>query len=783
MLALPLLVVAVQVTGAPELAARLALDPDVALAADGLRVDTRDGVARIGHTDGVRVAGELAGAAALQTDDGSALAPDVEWTTAPPVAARARLAFDPSRWRVVARARGEPLVLVGDAGVVIGARLDAAHNPALGRWGYLPFVLHAAVLRASGRTPGAFAEWPGAPVPHRALIVSWALSATVLGLALLAGFSLARRRARAEPNAYVRLLRPLTAPAVAAWSRPGIARPLGGFFLFLSATLLAMGPYLYITAMLVPSRVQPFPDVDGAWAPVEDLATLGYALVDFGLSLAFVQRFAEHRVSDPARAVRCLQLYVWWQLLTGFVLLVVAGGLACTFLPHTRYALFSRIVLVRTAMQVPGLLSLFTLFFQAAQRFDYQLGLDLLEKRLLFVALPIPLVLLCRALGRAHPAIGEPFGAILGIAAGQYAALLVTFAIGLRLYRRLGLPVGPLFHAGFDGATFRDMIKFGVGVVAGRAPYYLANAAEIAIVTALLPGYPAWLGIRQLIFGRLVFTLWFMLPFIDSGVPAFSEALAAKKLQLARYYVVRYLQFSNLFVALVIGFLLGAGRALILHGLSPEWRPAATYLPLALAVGAFLPAAWVSDALQKGAGRSGLDAGLLTVEQTLRVALFLVLIPRLGFAGIFVAILIAIALKVSAAWWVNHRYLLRLVAQPWSTFGAPALTGATWYVTLSTVALLLPKDAPSAIGLFVVAALCTFPLGFFVCGLVGGLDDAAVAELREAAELASIMRPVARRLTSIAAAGARRSPFRRPAPPLAADAAREADQIASLERL
>jgi O-antigen/teichoic acid export membrane protein len=502
-----------------------------------------------------------------------------------------------------------------------------------------------------------------------------------------------------------------------------------------------------------------------------------------GMSLAFVQRFAEHRVSDPARAVRCLQLYEWWQLLTGFVLFVVAGGLACTLLPHTRYALFSRIVLLRTAMQVPGMLSLFTIFFQAAQRFDYQLGLDLLEKRLIFVALPIPLVLFFRALGRAHPEIGEPLGAIFGIAAGQYSALLVTFVLGLTLYRRLGLPVGPLFHAGFDRETFRDMLRFGVGVVAGRAPYYLANAAEIGIITALLPGYPAWLGIRQLLMGRLVFTLWFMLPFIDSGVPAFSEALAARKLALARYYVVRYLQFGNLFVALVIGFLLGAGRALILHGLSPDWRPAATYLPLAVAVGAFLPAAWVSDSLQKGAGRSGLDASLLTIEQLLRVGLFYVLIPHLGFAGIFVSILIAIALKASVAWWVNHRFILRIVAEPWSTMGAPAVAGLLWYATLAAVARLLPDDAPHAIGLFVVGALCTFPLGFFVCGLVGGLDDAAVREIREAAELASIMRPVARRLAKIAAVGARWSPFRRPAPSLAAEAAREADEIAALERL
>jgi len=45
------------------------------------------------------------------------------------------------------------------------------------------------------------------------------------------------------------------------------------------------------------------------------------------------------------------------------------------------------------------------------------------------------------------------------------------------------------------------------------------------------------------------------------------------------------------------------------------------------------------------------------------------------------------------------------------------------------------------------------------------------------------MRPVARRLAKIAAVGARWSPFQRPAPSLAAQATREADEIAALERL
>lgn len=733
----------------------------------------------IGRADGVEVRGRRTDAAEVRGEDVAALAVDVAWASAPPVRARAVLVAD-GRWRVVARAGTDPLVLVGPGGVVIGAELDDPSNAPLRRWGYLGYVLDAARARAAGRAPPRFAEWPGAPVPGRGLAAAWALATGAWAILLSAGFVWARRRARREPDAHLRLFRALQAPARpthAAWTRPGIARPLGGFFLFLSVTLLAMGPYLYVTALLLPSRVQPFPDVDGQWAPVDEVAWLAWALADLGMTLAFVKGFAEHRVRDPARALRCAQLYVWWQLAGGLVLFAALGALACAVLPASRYALLSRVLLLRAAMMVPGVLSLFTVFFQAAQRFDYQVGLDLLEKRLLFVALPVPFILAFRA---AYA--DEAFGALAGIAAGQYAALVVTFAVGLVLYRRLGLPVAPLVHAGFDARTFREMARYGLGVVAGKAPFFLANAVEIVILTSLLPGYPAWLGVRHLIMSRLVFTLWFLWPFIDSGVPAFSEALAARKHALARYYVVRYLQLGHLFVALVIAFLVAAGPPLIVHALPVAWHPAATFLPLAAAAGLFLPAAWTSDALMKGAGRTGLDAAILTGEQALRIALFYVLVPRLGFAGIFVAILVTLAAKVACGWRLSHRLILRVEPHVATSVIAPLLTGVAVWALVAGAWRLLPGGAVSAVALFVTAALALFPLGFFLCGLIGGLDDAAVRETADAAELASFMRPVARLLARAARLGARLSPLRRPAPPLAEAAAREADELVALER-
>jgi O-antigen/teichoic acid export membrane protein len=689
---------------------------------------------------------------------------DIDWKTAPRVGARKRLSLKGDA-RVVAWAGDDPLVVVGPRGVTIAA--DPARNPALVRWGYWPWLLHVAAERAQGRDPGRFADWPGAPLVHRRWALGFAALLALLVALAATGFAWARRRARAEPDAHVRFFAALQQKAAPEWSRPGMARPLGGFLFFLSATVLALGPWLYLTAVVWPRWVQPFPEVDGAWGPVDEVCVLAWIVVDFGISTAFVQRFAQRRAGHPARALKAAQLYVWWEIAGGLILFAAGGGAACGILPHTPYALFSRVLLLRALLQVPGVLSLFGNFFQATQRFDRQLGIDFLQNRILIVVVPIGTVLLGRWLGR-HSSFGESWGAIAGLALGQYVALASTCAAGFVLFRRMGLPLGPLFHAGFDGETARDLLSFGSGIVAGKAPYFLANALELFLLTSLLPGYPAWLGIRQLLNSRFVFVLYFAFPFLDSGMPAFAEALAAHKHQLARYYVVRYLQWGHWFVAVVIAFLIGAGRPLALHALSAEWRPAAEYLPLAAAIGLLLPSAWLADSFQNGAGRAGLNATVLFLQQGLRVGLLWLLVPRLGFSGIFVALGLTWALKSGLGWWINHKLLLPLRFHPWTQIGAPLTAGGAFYALIAVAQQLMPP-----LPLFVAAALAAFPLGLFLLGLAGGLDGAALDELERAAELTSFMRPVARLLSRAARAGARLAP--RPPPPLAlaSDAERE----------
>src|SRR5436309_979514 len=115
-----------------------------------LAIAPLDGARVVGEVEGVRVVGRVESRAPVEPGDVDALAPDVAWASAPAVGVRARLALDGAGLRVVARAGGEPLIVVGPRGVVIAVALDDPSNRALLRWGYWPYVMHAAARHAEG---------------------------------------------------------------------------------------------------------------------------------------------------------------------------------------------------------------------------------------------------------------------------------------------------------------------------------------------------------------------------------------------------------------------------------------------------------------------------------------------------------------------------------------------------------------------------------------------------------------------------------------------------------
>jgi O-antigen/teichoic acid export membrane protein len=701
----------------------------------------------------------------------------INWESAPTEVTP--LATDATGLRVLVHSkRGDPLLLTAPGRVVVAF---APRGPVV-RWPYFNYLLHIAACDAAGTTPPSFAQWPGSPLPNGNGRIYIAAGLAALWLLAFLLYRLARRRGREQPDAADRFFAAANASRgdpkrEETWHRAGFARPLAGLLTVLAAMVILVGPYFALQS-LVATRVQPFPEADGLWRTTWDALWIAWLTFDLGTQTAFVKYFAEHRVAHPKDALADVQFYVWWQIFARAAEVTVLCGLALGWLPWSRYAIYAPFVAMYGAAASVGVFGVGKLVCQAIQRFDYFNLLDMAEFKLLYFVVPIPFVLAGRAWGAAHPMYGEAFGAALGLGLGQLGTNLVMMVLGLGVLKHLGLPLGPLFIAQFDRRIVKRQVWFGIKLTLGQEPYRLTQFVEALIIVRWLADFTYWLGIRDLLYGRIYWIFLFAWGFYQSAIPAFSEAVGAGKQRLTQYYIARYFQFGFLFTAAVFSLLVAVGPTFIHGALGQQWWRASDFLVLAVAQGLLTAPAWIADSLQQGAGRPGINTVVMLIEQACRVLLLLFLIPRMQFAGIYVATLIAMTIKMVLAWSINHVRIVPLRIPPWTVIGAPIMAGVANYGVLwLAVRVFAPAQWITVLALFFAAGAISFVVTFFACGLVGGFDAAALDELRQAAEMSALVRPLCRVLAGAGRLGARLSPLPTRQLALAAEAAVEAQAI------
>jgi hypothetical protein len=202
------------------------------------------------------------------------------------------------------------------------------------------------------------------------------------------------------------------------------------------------------------------------------------------------------------------------------------------------------------------------------------------------------------------------------------------------------------------------------------------------------------------------------------------------------------------------------GDRFILGALGPDYARAIQFLSVLALVGATQYPAWFSDRLQEGTGRPHLLMWMLIMEQTLRIILMLVLVPRWGVWGLVAAFTVAILTKCIVGWWVNRRLILSFRIHWWQTAASPALAALVNYLLLRGLGSVIwsPNQWASVL-LFFVAVLPSLPVYCFCNGLFGGWDDGGLTELRRAVGMSSLGKPVAWLIYKASVLGARLSPL------------------------
>ncbi len=495
----------------------------------------------------------------------------------------------------------------------------ASFNPQIQEWAYFNYLIYHLVERAAGQDPLSFADYPVSPVPHTSeRNVLLGLMALIV-VTTFSIFFLVRRYSLKHPEELDHIVSDRTKFQVheenSEWEKVGFHRPLGGFLVALTIGLILFIPLIIYQNLILPSYILPSAQALGIWGRVTQFFNLAWMFFDMGTSIAFIKFLSEYRVSDPKKGIQYGQVFVWWQALSGAVQVALVIGLASTLAPRSAYALYAWSVIIHTFIQIPGFYQVFKHALTGFQRLDYSRFLEIGLNVVLPMFVQPVFVTIMFAWGKAHPAFGGAMGGLLGLGIAAYAAELLTFILGLWLYRRVGYNARILFMAHFNWDVVKTSFKFGVFEMLGSAAWSFGQAMEIAITQARLINYAEiwgnW-GLAQ----NFIFAFNVTQTLNDGVMPAISEAISHGKRILSQYYSVMAYKYNGIFSAFIGAVLLAVAPKFIIGSTGIEFQRAAIYvIPLTI-WGAVQFPSWVGDNVQLGSNKPYLKSLLVFSEQT-----------------------------------------------------------------------------------------------------------------------------------------------------------------------
>ncbi len=154
------------------------------------------------------------------------------------------------------------------------------------------------------------------------------------------------------------------------------------------------------------------------WGRVTQFFGLTWALFDMGTSVAAMKYLSQYRVSDPQRGFKYIQVYLWWQALSGAIQVAIVVMATSLGIVRTPYALFAWSIVVHSLIQIPGFYGVFRTTLNGLQRNDYARYLDAAWAIVLPIVTQLALVPIFYAWGKANPAMGGSMGGVIGLRSG-----------------------------------------------------------------------------------------------------------------------------------------------------------------------------------------------------------------------------------------------------------------------------------------------------------------------------------------------------------------------------
>jgi len=682
-------------------------------------------------------------------DQPDVLHPAVAWNSAPELRARTVISnpnlllpvvTTSSGEATIQRVRGRETTQI----VFVSAWLNHPQNSEWPTWPYFYYLVYRLIADAAAASRIVpYADYALSPVPHGWMqrgLISGGIGLVLLVVAL---FYSIQHYLYLNPEAMSQLRIPDHPIPENNWHTVGFHRQLAGLLCLLPVSLLLLPMMAWYRVHLLPQILIPWTMPRQFWAQIAQALNIVWVLFDMGTGIAVVYYFALLKITHPYEAFRYFKFYVWWQFLSGALQLGLAAILTAELFPHTSLAHLAYYFLLHALIQFPGFLRGWGFFFRAIQRFDYEHILHIVVTWG-GLALQSLCILWLRQWGATLPAVGEGLGCIIGLELGLVLTEWLGFIVGGVLYMRMGYTWQAVFLPQFNRQIILNVLSFGGRVTFGNVLVMVGGLAQASLLVELLPNYAQ--AQTNLILLSALLSAFEILGrgLYDSLLPALIEALRLKYETLLRYYVGQGLHYGLWFSLFFVSVLTPLLPRVIPAIFGEFYMIAAQWSFFLLVWGAVQWLSTLAERMLQATERPAIVSWLNSGEILIRLILLWLLVPRWQFLGIGLAFALGWLLKVVTLWMLAKRWVVQPHITRWPSLVAPGLAALMLYsgVYLWTE-MLIPQFPVFEFALLTLVPPLGLPIYSFLTALLGGWDDAGIAEFRQAMWMSSLSFPVA----------------------------------------
>ncbi|MHA1371394.1 MAG: hypothetical protein ACTSRA_16950 [Promethearchaeota archaeon] len=592
------------------------------------------------------------------------------------------------------------------------------------------------------------------------------------------------------------------------WEDIGFQRPLGNFLYGYSLMLFTSALYL-IFVSFVYNWLWPYPEINGYNGIAGGVFAIVYQLFDTGTAFGIVRFIAEYRIKNPKRMIEYAQFYIWYQMMTGIVQVLIISIVVLNVTVHTRLAYLAWVFLIICQKQWPGMLGTFKSILDGLQQYNKTQILGFVSGEGFQQATNVIFILIGRYLGSNNPQFGELMGMVFGASVGAYVDDFFSMWLAAHYFNKAMKPFGvsaiDCFRWGFSRDVAKECLWFGFQV--SIVPLVNTTTSTIMLFMYLdaLPQFSTWTSLVGLARG--------ISGVVDVGsfslTAAIAESYSNGKKRLAQFYIENTFKWNGFLMCFLTFTLLSVlpmavNEILHLPGLE-NYILAAPFIIPTLIHKLFMPYIGIPDTILIGTYHIGFytfNRLLEEANQVFFVWFFLYgirLQSVFGFSGIVFILsfehFFPRIIKMILCWVYIHKMIMRVRINIMQTFVIPIIAslpvifvGLSFYQYaykpiqgifgfLGEYATIAPAIIYVLIGLIVIP-LCVFlPL----TGLLGGWDDFGLLTFRKAVDLSGPSKPISKLLYAAVEFGVKRSKWHNKFKIEWKDAAKEINELMLLK--